>query len=185
MQKTTNYKLALGILVAILILAPWSLDLGFIPLTLQTLIIFIGASLLPWRTAILVVGAYLALGALGLPVFGHHTSGFAKLYGATAGFLWGFVACAGYVAYASARQEFHFFRAILIFLRAHLLLLIPGFAVLYYYMPGADLWNTLIHLIPGLIIKSLVGGIIAAQLRAKLVPVSDQIASLEEQNESD
>lgn len=172
MKEIATSKIALGVLIAILLLAPWSLDLGPIPLTLQTLIIFIGASFLPWYWAIAVVLAYLGLGALGLPVFGHHSSGWEKLFGATAGFLWGFAISAAYVAYRAAREEFHFFRAMLIFLQAHLILLIPGFLVLFIHMPDANLWSTLVHLIPGLVIKSILGGIIASQIRPKLVPGS-------------
>lgn len=172
MEQASPLKISLGVLIAILLLAPWSIDLGPIPLTLQTFVIFIGASLLPWRWSVLVVLIYLALGALGLPVFGHHSYGWEKLIGATAGFLWGFVICAAYVSYASEKEELNFFRGMLIFLRAHLILLIPGFLVLYFQLPGAKLWSTLVHLIPGLIIKSILGGIIAAQIRAKLVPGS-------------
>lgn len=173
MKLKPEVKIALFVLIGILLLAPWSMDLGPVPLTLQTLIIFIGASLLPWRTAMLVIMAYLSLGALGLPVFGHHTSGFEKLYGPTAGFLWGFVFCAGFIALESQRGEFHFYRAILLFLQAHLLLLIPGFLVLYFQIPGIDSWGTLVKLIPGLILKSVLGGIIAAQIRRRLYPKGD------------
>lgn len=165
-------KRSIVILLAIALIGPWSIDLGPVPLTLQTLVIFIGASLLPWPWAIGVVLAYLGLGALGLPVFGHHTSGWEKLFGATAGFLWGFVLSAGYVSYAAQKHDFHFFGAMLTFLRAHLILLIPGYLVIYFMLPGAGIWSSLVHLIPGLIIKSILGGIIASQIRAKLVPDS-------------
>ena len=168
MNQSREIKIALGVLASLLLIAPFSIDLGPIPLTLQTFCIFIGASLLSWRSAAIVVLIYLASGALGLPVFGHHTAGFEKLHGATSGFLWGFVLCAIFVSIESARKEFHFYRAIIVLVQAHLLLLIPGFLVLYYQLPGADLWATLMKLLPGLIIKSIIGGIIASQIRRLL-----------------
>jgi len=175
MNQTDQPKIAFVFLIAILVFAPWSIDLGQVGFTLQTFIIFIGASLLSWPWAGGVVLAYLLIGALGLPVFGGHTSGYEKLYGATSGFLWGFIVCAIYIARESAKDEFHFFKAILVFLRAHLLLLIPGFLVLYLVIPEADLWSTLVKLLPGLLIKSILGGIIASQIRKALLPDSYSI----------
>ena len=47
----------------------------------------------------------------------------------------------------------------LLFFRAQLLLFIPGFLVLYWQMPELNLTATLVKLIPGLLLKSLVGGL--------------------------
>ena len=169
MNNNPLLKRSIIILLAIALIGPWSIDLGPIPLTLQTFAIFIGASLLPWPWAVAVILAYLGLGAIGLPVFGHHTSGWERLFGTTAGFLWGFVLSGAYVSYAAQKQDFHFFGAMLTFLRAHLILLIPGYLVIYLLHPEAGIWSSLVHLIPGLILKSILGGIIASQIRAKLV----------------
>jgi len=170
MSISKNLKISLAVLIAILLIAPWSFDIGVVPITMQTLIIFIGASLLHWRSAIIVLLAYLAIGAVGLPVFGGHSFGIAKLYGPTAGFLWGFVLCAAYIAWEANRKEFHFYRAIQVFTLAHLILLLPGFFILDQQMPNADLWGTLVKLLPGLLIKSILGGIIAAQIHKLVHP---------------
>lgn len=172
MSTKALYITTILFLLALIGLAPISFDLGNVPITLQTFVIFIGASLLPWRTAALVLFAYLTIGALGLPVFGNHSSGYEKLYGPTAGFLWGFVLCAVYVSTEAARKEFHFFRAILVFIQAHILLLIVGFLLLIWLMPEVKVWETLVKLFPGLIIKSVLGGIIASQIRKAIVPQS-------------
>lgn len=172
MSISAQYQTAFLVLLALVFIAPLSFDIGPVPITLQTLIIFIGASLLPWRISAVVLLFYLAIGALGAPVFGDHSSGYEKLYGPTAGFLWGFVICAMYVSVEAARKEFHFFRAILVFVQAHILLLLPGFLVLVWLLPEVKVWETLVKLFPGLIIKSILGGIIASQIRKAIVPQS-------------
>jgi biotin transporter BioY len=163
-------KIALVALGLILLFAPLSINIGPVPITMQTFVIFVAASLLPIRQAVAIIAAYLLLGALGLPVFGNHSYGFSKLIGPTAGFLWGFVICAAYISWEAQRSEFHFFRGMLVFLQAHLILLIPGFLVLYYQLPELVLLATLVKLLPGLIVKSLLGGIIASQIRRRLLP---------------
>jgi hypothetical protein len=51
-------------------------------------------------------------------------------------------------------------------LKAHFLLLIPGFLVLYFSLEGVDLWATFTRLIPGLIIKSIFAGIVISKTRS-------------------
>lgn len=164
--KTTPWIISL---IVILLLAPISVDLGVVPLTLQTFVLFIAFSLFSWRGSLILGLVYLFLGAVGLPVFGGYTSGWEKLIGPTSGFLWGFLLCARYLAWETSRSEFHFFQAMLAFLKAHALLLIPGFLVLYFQVEGADLWATLVRLIPGILIKSILGGTIAALLRNRIL----------------
>lgn len=73
------------------VLAPWSLPLGPVALSAATLGIYLIAGLLPWRQATAAVGLYVALGALGVPVFAGFTGGFHRLVGVTGGFLWGYI----------------------------------------------------------------------------------------------
>jgi biotin transport system substrate-specific component len=65
-----------------------------VPMTLQTLAISIIGLTFGSRMAGLTLSAYLAEGAVGLPVFAEFSFGPAVLIGPTAGFLWGFVAMA-------------------------------------------------------------------------------------------
>ena len=168
-MKTPNklliYALAFG---ALILLAPLKIKLAVVPITFQTLVIFTTAALLGRRFALIATLAYLLLGALGLPVFGNYTYGLAKLTGYTAGFLWGFVPTAYYVAWDITRRETHFVNTMGTMLRAHLLLLIPGFAVLYFTYPGVNLWGTFVRLLPGLTIKTAVGGLLVTWLYSKI-----------------
>ncbi|NMM95025.1 biotin transporter BioY [Bifidobacterium oedipodis] len=61
-----------------------------VPITLQTLVVMMAGLMLPWRQAGAAVAAYLAAGAIGLPVFAGGASTMA-LVGPTAGFLVGFL----------------------------------------------------------------------------------------------
>jgi hypothetical protein len=71
-----------------------------------------------------------------------------------------------FVAYEARQKEMHLFNAMVLGLKAHFLLLIPGFLVLYFSIEGIDLWSTFTRLIPGLLIKSIVGGILISQTRS-------------------
>lgn len=168
MQTNNKYLIWVVAFALILLLAPLKITLAVVPITLQTLVIFTTAALLGGRFAIGATLAYLLLGALGLPVFGNYTYGLAKLSGYTAGFLWGFVPVAYYVAWDISRRETHFVNTMGTLLRAHFLLLIPGFLVLYLTYPGVQLWGTFVRLLPGLAIKTVVGGLLITWLYPKL-----------------
>ncbi|KGJ03529.1 biotin transport system substrate-specific component [Paracoccus halophilus] len=65
-----------------------------VPMTLQTLAVSLIGLAYGSRLAAVTVLAYLAEGAMGLPVFSNASGGIAPLIGPTAGFLWGFVGMA-------------------------------------------------------------------------------------------
>lgn len=81
-----------GLLIALLVIAATvTVPLGPVPFTLQTAAVILIALLLPARDALLVMGGYVLLGAIGAPVFSANQGGFGVLLGPTGGFLWGFV----------------------------------------------------------------------------------------------
>lgn len=81
-----------GISVALLAVSAWvTIPLGPVPFTLQTMVLAMLPAVLDRRTACLAVGAYLLLGALGLPVFSGFGAGLGTIAGPTGGFLWGFL----------------------------------------------------------------------------------------------
>lgn len=65
-----------------------------VPVTAQTLVVLLLGFAFGPRLAAGTVGAYLAEGAVGLPVFAGAGGGLAALGGPTAGYLWGFLAAA-------------------------------------------------------------------------------------------
>ena len=90
------------------VLAPWSVPLGPVPLSLCTLMIYLAAWLLPPARALAAVAVYVLLGAAGLPVFAGFLGGVSRLAGPTGGFLLGYLPmsaiCALFVAHFRARR---------------------------------------------------------------------------------
>lgn len=86
-------KLTLTALSAALlcVLAPLSVPVGPVPLSLATLIVMLMPYLLGTGKSVIAVALYLGLGAAGLPVFSGWTGGLAKLSGPTGGYLAGYL----------------------------------------------------------------------------------------------
>lgn len=62
-----------------------------VPVTLQTFAVALCGYILGAGLGTLSVGVYLALGAVGLPIFTEFSGGFGVFLGVTGGFLWGFL----------------------------------------------------------------------------------------------
>ncbi len=91
-SASRTYTIALcGLSIALLTVASWiTVPLGPVPFTLQTfMLVFIVLALTPRQAVISVLG-YLALGAIGVPVFAGMSGGAAQLMGPSGGFLIGF-----------------------------------------------------------------------------------------------
>ena len=69
------------------LISPICIPIGPIPISLATFAVMLIAQVLPRYEALTVVGLYLALGALGLPVFAGFCGGVGALLGATGGFV--------------------------------------------------------------------------------------------------
>jgi biotin transport system substrate-specific component len=71
-----------------------AIPIGTLPITLQTFGVFSTLILLGGRRGSISVAVYIALGAVGLPVFSGFQGGFAVLFGATGGYIIGFLLAA-------------------------------------------------------------------------------------------
>ena len=90
----TRALMVLGGSLLVAVAAQINVPMIPVPMTLQTLAIAIIGLTYGSRMAGLTLAAYLAEGAVGLPVFAGFSFGPLALVGPTAGFLWGFVAMA-------------------------------------------------------------------------------------------
>jgi biotin transport system substrate-specific component len=64
---------------------------SLVPITLQTLVIAMCGYLLGLKRGLVAIIVYIALGAVGAPVFSSFQGGFSVLIGYTGGFIWGFI----------------------------------------------------------------------------------------------
>lgn len=105
MNQTKTKYMTLAALCAALtaVIAPWSIAIGPVSLTLGVFgVFFAGAMLTPgWAAA--SMGVYLALGALGLPIFSNAGGGLQMLVGMTGGYLWAYPLMAALLALVCAK----------------------------------------------------------------------------------
>ncbi|HET8984175.1 MAG TPA: biotin transporter BioY [Trueperaceae bacterium] len=119
-------KVAVGVLVLAL-LAQVRVQIGPVPITGQTLgVLLLGAAYgLP--LGLVSMGAYLALGAAGAPIFAGSASGLAYLAGPTGGYLAGFVFAAALLGYLSRRGwDKDVVSCALMMLLASVIIYVPG-----------------------------------------------------------
>lgn len=77
---------------ALMAICSWiSFPIGAVPITLQTMAVCIATAMLGFKKGILSVLLYIALGAIGVPVFSNFGSGVTKLLGPTGGYIIGFI----------------------------------------------------------------------------------------------
>ncbi|MEM9320667.1 MAG: biotin transporter BioY [Pseudomonadota bacterium] len=98
-----------------------------VPMTLQTLAILTVGFAFGARLGVATLVAYLAEGAIGLPVFAGGGAGLGYMMGPTGGFLLGFVAMAGLAGWAADRGlTRHLVPTLLVALLASAIIYIPG-----------------------------------------------------------
>lgn len=123
-----NAALVLGGSLFIAIAAQISVPFFPVPMTLQTLAVLIVGLTFGSRLGALTLLAYLAEGAMGLPVFAKAMNG-AAFFGPTAGFLVGFVGLAWLVGYAAEKGIARgVISTSLVGIAASALLYVPGLA---------------------------------------------------------
>ena len=95
-KKITTYQMAVTALMAavLCVIGPLSVPIGAIPISLSNFVISLTVWLLGPKFGTLSVAIYLALGAVGMPVFSGYGGGLAKLAGPTGGYLIGYLAMA-------------------------------------------------------------------------------------------
>jgi len=92
------------------VIAPISIPIGAVPVSLSLLAIYITATLSGIGQGAAAVGIYIALGALGLPVFAGYTGGFERIAGMTGGFIIGYLPCALVIALITSGDKIPFWR---------------------------------------------------------------------------
>ncbi len=103
LPRYTSYLIMIFSIV-IMTIGSWiSFYIGPIPYTLQNLGVVLTAFLLPPRYALIAIGLYLMLIAIGMPIAAGFRGGIHVLYGYTAGYLWGFMLSAPIASWISRK----------------------------------------------------------------------------------
>lgn len=68
-----------------------AVDIGKVPVTMQTFAVCLTAAMLGWKRGTMSVIVFILLGAVGLPVFANGSGGLEVLSGSTGGYIIGFV----------------------------------------------------------------------------------------------
>lgn len=105
-QKKRQFKTIdlayIGLSAALIAVCAWiSIPIGAVPITLQTLGVCLISSLFGAKRGSFALIVYLLLGAIGLPVFSSFKGGIGVLFGATGGYIIGFIFTAIIVGFAS------------------------------------------------------------------------------------
>ena len=171
-----------GIIAALSLPAQFFLFGSAVPVTLQTLGVMLAGLVLGARLGALAVLVYLAIGAIGVPVFAGGAAGLAQFAGPTGGYLIAFPLGAfvtGLIAFRGGR-----FRPALAFLAA----VVGGIAVVYAigipvlaWRTDLDLWTAVrlggVIFLPGDLIKAVLAALIATGVhRAYPGLVRDDVA---------
>lgn len=148
-----------------------NLPLPYVPMTLQTLVVLMIGAAYGWRLGSATMIAYLAEGALGLPVFAGPVGGIAPLVGPTAGYLFGFVLAAFVTGWLAERG---WDRSVLLLFAAmavgHVAILAAGFGWLAFGLGlgAAKAWH--VGIVP-----FLAASLVKNALGAALLPAARRI----------
>lgn len=83
-----------SLFAALMAVGAWISVPAAVPFTLQTLMVFLALGLLGGKYGTVSVAVYIALGAVGLPVFSNFRGGIGMLLGSTGGYIIGFLGAA-------------------------------------------------------------------------------------------
>lgn len=90
-QKRVQSMIFIALFATLMCIGAWIHFPGPVPATMQTFVVFAALGLLGSKNTFIMLLVYIALGAMGLPVFSGFNSGLGALTGPTAGFIWGFL----------------------------------------------------------------------------------------------
>lgn len=138
-----------------------NLPLPYVPMTLQTLVVLMIGAAYGWRLGSATMIAYLAEGAMGLPVFAGPVGGIAPLVGPTAGYLFGFVLAAFVTGWLAERG---WDRSVMLLFGAmavgHIVILAAGFGWLAFGLGlgAAKAWQVgIVPFIAASLVKNALG----------------------------
>jgi biotin transport system substrate-specific component len=107
MKFKTSDITKIAIFVSIMIVfsvISFAIPFTSVPISFAFLAVYLTAYLLDFRDALIVVTAYICLGAFGLPVFANFKGGYAVLFGPTGGFIWGYILMTAVISLSKGKR---------------------------------------------------------------------------------
>lgn len=155
----------------IAIFSQFTIPLGLIPLTGQTLAVGFTATILGRRVGTQAILIYLLLGFIGLPVFAGMKAGIGVLFGPTGGYLIGFIFTGLVVGTILEKTDFTYFWAVLANIIGALIPLIFGSIWLKFFSDSTWLaaftGGFLPFILPGMI-KAIAAAYIGITIRKRI-----------------
>lgn len=153
------------------VLAPLSLPIGPVPISLTNLVIYIGLYVLGTKKETVSYFVYLLIGLVGVPVFSGFTGGPAKLVGPTGGYIIGFIPMAVIAGIAIEKGKEKRVIALLGMIVGTIICYALGtcwLAVQAHMDMKAALFAGVIPFIPGDLIKMVVAMLVGPVLRKRI-----------------
>ncbi len=175
-KHTTKDICFAAVAVALICVCSWiAVPIGGVPVTLQSLAVFLTAVLLGVKRSFFAIIAYLVLGFIGVPVFAGFTGGFGKLLSPTGGYLLAFLLVTPLIALFFQRKQPTFWRLVAVFSVATLVLHILGMLWLVFLAQNTSVsgwWSAwAVCVLPCVlpdICKIFLGAVLAVQLQGKI-----------------
>lgn len=173
-RKITIYQLCvIAMMTALLcVLAPMSVPIGPVPITLATMVIYFMVYVLgPWMGTCSVC-LYIFLGAIGLPVFSGFAGGLGKLAGPTGGYIAGYILMAFVGGIIIKKAKYNMWAAMLSWVIGTAVLYTFGTAWFMYLTSSAlphAMALCVFPFIPGDIVKIIAGTFIGKTVRTALL----------------
>ena len=180
-NTTTTKKPALSIrhmaMIAVItavtcVLAPMSLPIGPVPISLTNLVIYFGLYVLGTKNGTISYLIYLLIGLVGIPVFSGFTGGPAKLFGPTGGYLIGFIPMALIAGFFIHKFHAKWYASLIGMILGTIVCYALGTAWLAFQL-GLDLHQALmagvIPFLPGDFIKMILAMLIGPVIRKQLL----------------
>ncbi|MDQ8043911.1 MAG: biotin transporter BioY [Solirubrobacteraceae bacterium] len=163
--RTRDIALVVGGALFTALMAQLVIPMTPVPMTGQTLAIGLVGASLGLRRGLASIALYVALGFV-FPFYAEGSSGISHLWGATGGYIWGFIAAAaivGWMAEHGADRKISL--AFATFVIAQLVIFVPGVVVLQLVTHLS--WSAAIH--SGFTVF-IVGGLVKAAVGAAVLP---------------
>lgn len=173
LRTTNTYAMAVTALMTAVtcILAPLSIPIGPVPISLTNFAIYLSLYLLDWKKGTVSYILYLLLGLVGLPVFSGFTGGIGKLAGPTGGYIIGFIPMAIIAGIVIDKYTEKWLLCLLAMIIGTIVCYALGTAWLAYEAKMdmmAALWAGVIPFIPGDLVKMALAILIAPKIRAQV-----------------